>query len=466
VRTPSRRTLHHFESRRSATERLESLRPVQVASAATLDACHRPGRMTTARCETTESGSRSVDPDGARPDVGRASSTRPESVKRVLVVNDFADGGGAEVVANETAAALRARGVEVLLATADSLNVKRRPWSYVYNARALRRLRDLVAEFQPDVVHLHNFYHVLSPAVLGAISPPAKLVVTLHDYHLVAPNVGLEHFRRTTRTPIEVSELPLRVSALVTRRWDARGWPHSALRALQHLVAYRLLRLQRHPHLYLSPSATAAAILRRSGIEADVLANATFGLDMSPWAERSASGPLRIVVAGRIEPEKGIDRFLEMLAGVQIDFTVDVVGEGAAIDACRRAAAKLSGNVKFHGRTTRDDAVRIMQSGHVLALPSVWYETDPLVLIEGLSQGCWLLCSARGGGVDTVNGSGAGLTYDTESPEELARALEELAVKARDLPDRERVTSYLATRSPAAHIDRLLDLYGRVVAVQ
>ena len=43
-------------------------------------------------------------------------------------------------------------------------------------------------EFQPDVVHLHNVYHQLSPSILGPLARRGvPAVMTLHDYKLTCP---------------------------------------------------------------------------------------------------------------------------------------------------------------------------------------------------------------------------------------------------------------------------------------
>lgn len=58
-------------------------------------------------------------------------------------------------------------------------------WSF----EARRNMRRLLKEFRPDVVHLHNIYHQISPSILGPLKRSgAKIVMTVHDYHLVSPD--------------------------------------------------------------------------------------------------------------------------------------------------------------------------------------------------------------------------------------------------------------------------------------
>ena len=58
----------------------------------------------------------------------------------------------------------------------------------LYSTSASKGMDAVLSEFRPDVVHLHNIYHQLSPSVLRPIARrriPA--VMTLHDYKLACP---------------------------------------------------------------------------------------------------------------------------------------------------------------------------------------------------------------------------------------------------------------------------------------
>ncbi|MDD5083324.1 MAG: glycosyltransferase [Candidatus Moranbacteria bacterium] len=58
-------------------------------------------------------------------------------------------------------------------------------WSF----EARKKAKALLREFRPDIVHLHNIYHQLSPSILPALKQTgAKIVMTVHDYNLISPD--------------------------------------------------------------------------------------------------------------------------------------------------------------------------------------------------------------------------------------------------------------------------------------
>ncbi|PIT94777.1 glycosyltransferase family 1 protein, partial [Candidatus Falkowbacteria bacterium CG10_big_fil_rev_8_21_14_0_10_38_22] len=61
-----------------------------------------------------------------------------------------------------------------------------------YNFRARKNLEELINEFKPDVAHLHNIYHQLSPSIISVLKKHnIPVIMTLHDYKLICPNYNL-----------------------------------------------------------------------------------------------------------------------------------------------------------------------------------------------------------------------------------------------------------------------------------
>jgi len=146
-----------------------------------------------------------------------------------------------------TSSLLRDRGIDVELFTGDDVPAMRRtPLGYLDSSRARQALATRLESFDPDVVHLHNFYHLLSPGILQTISVrrrrrPLRVVRTAHDYHLVCPNSGLLHVYHGSLRCADVDRLG-DATYLLTRRWDDRGRTHSMLKLPQHFWNYRVHR--------------------------------------------------------------------------------------------------------------------------------------------------------------------------------------------------------------------------------
>jgi glycosyltransferase involved in cell wall biosynthesis len=97
------------------------------------------------------------------------------------------------------------------------------------------------------------------------------------------------------------------------------------------------------------------------------------------------SRPLELVFAGRLCPEKNLDRLIQALGVAETKVTLHIIGDGECREALEEAArAEGGGNVLFHGRLTRDEIMRFHVSCDAFVLPSL-SEAQPLALLEAMA---------------------------------------------------------------------------------
>jgi hypothetical protein len=181
---------------------------------------------------------------------------------RILLINDYRRKGGCEVLLDATIVRLRNAGHDVSLFTSEDVPAHRRhALGYVDSRRCRSALRRRIEAFRPELVHLHNFYHELSPGVLAELGAMKiacgfRVVMTAHDHHLVCPNPALSRIRRGRWAPLQPPRRP-RLMDLLRQRWDAR-LSRSWLRVMQHVWNYRLHDRRRAIDLVICPSRVMA----------------------------------------------------------------------------------------------------------------------------------------------------------------------------------------------------------------
>ena len=387
---------------------------------------------------------------------------------RILHVNDYYDGGGAEHIARQTVEGLNDRGhTASLFTSADVPRHRRTPVSYLVNRRAARALADRLAEFRPDVVHLHNYYHELSPAILIPLGrwkreapERRRLVMTAHDYHLVCPNAGLRAQSAGRMMPVDPA-VCRSTRSILQRRWDHRSPAHGALKALQHLWHYRLHNRRAFIDLVLCPSPFIARAIESVGHAAIDIPNPIAPFDPPNDIDRPADR-LHLVFTGRVEPEKGLADWIDALpADLNADLTI--VGDGSDLEPARAAADRLP-NLTLHtlGRLPRTETLRRIAAAHLLVLPSRCAENDPLVLIEALACRTNILVSNLGGPPELVRSSGLGFTFNPFDADSARAALVSVRVAFEhgDLNDFDPAP-ILAARRPDRYFHRLLLAYDQ-----
>jgi glycosyltransferase involved in cell wall biosynthesis len=385
-------------------------------------------------------------------------------MKRVLHINDFPSGGGAEVVMAQTADLLCGAGWQVGVFTSQDLHDRRlTPLRYLDNHVARRELAGRLAAFKPDVVHLHNYYHLLSPGILAELKSykqrqPLHIVMTAHDCHLVCPDAGGTWYRRQSmRQPVDAGRLR-RWSYLLSRSWDQRGAAHSFMKLAQHLWNYRLHDRRRVLDVVICPSRFLSELCAAAGQPAVHIPNPAPRL--SPGTQER-SGPLALVFVGRLAPEKGVCEFLEILPA-DFDGSFTIIGDGSDAERCHGVCRRrgLADRVHFRGRLPHAQVLDEMGRFHVLVLPSLVLESYGACVIEALSAGTNVLVSDRGAPKEIVEASGVGYIFTPGDTASLEATLADIRRRHGDgTLNRFDASEFLSRSGERAYLERLLQVY-------
>ena len=355
---------------------------------------------------------------------------------RILYINDFDELGGAEVVVRLLVREI-GKHHTVRLVSGKAIAPRLRPWSYVYSFGTGRRLRQVLWEFKPHVVHLANYCYRLSPSVLAELArykrtgESCAVVHTAHDMHLLSPNSGMVTFRKHSKVP---NREPLRrpsLSKLLSSRWDHRGLGYSSLKLLQWTLSYRLLRLDRVFDHIVAPSAFLAKAL--SGVYPGRLSTirnpVTIPVVLSNFRSEAADKHVRLVFAGRLSAAKGIRSWIAKVDLANWDkLHLIIFGDGPDRRAIEELAdeAPRKGRIALRGYVEHATLLRELPDYDALLLPSFVYENAPVTIVEAAATGLHTLCSNHGGMRELADLCGGGYYFEPDSSESVNQTLRAL----------------------------------------
>ncbi len=330
---------------------------------------------------------------------------------RVLLVNDYAQAGGAELVLHRTRQLLNDRGHDTRTLFADEHNVRRSWRTYIACAQARKLLRHEIESFQPEVVHLHNIYHLLSPAILAdcatyATESGARIIMSAHDHHLLCPNPGGMRYATNLWVP---APMPTTGAQTWSLRWD-RSIARSCARAAQHSWNYTIHHRHRTIHDVITPSARIASLLTTMFHVEQIhhIPNPPPQLpDLEPATQNGA------IVVARLTDTKGTAELLEI---VPTHIPITIVGDGPDRARCESIAQSRGLDATFLGHLDHPQTLIHIARSETLILPSRTLEAAPLVIDEAHALGTRVVVSDRSG-IDTET------SYELDNPGSLARAL-------------------------------------------
>jgi glycosyltransferase involved in cell wall biosynthesis len=374
----------------------------------------------------------------------------------------YREPGGEDAVVHAEAELLRRVGHEVVqyharnpmgsVGAASALAFS--PW----NPLAARSVRRVAERVQPDVAHVHNTWYALSPAVLPALRRTGvPVIMTLHNYRLMCANAQL--FRDIGICEECVGSSPWSgVRHRCYRGSTALSVPAAGTIALHR----RLGTWRRQVDLFLALSQFARTRFIRAGIPPErIQIKPNFVVDPGPRiipAGQSAT----VLYVGRLSREKGVDKLLEawQLLG-ETPLELAIIGDGPLrVELEGRAVP----GIRFEGRLGPEDVRRRMLAARVLVLPSVWYEGQPMAVLEALAAGLPVLASGLGGMPEVLGQVGtewlvpphAAAWAESLRGLEDARLVEQGGARARALYER--------SFSEASAADMLEDAYAQARA--
>ncbi len=317
-----------------------------------------------------------------------------------------------------------------------------------------RRVKKILAEFQPDVVHVQ-------------VSDPIGLSVVSYAKKHGVPVVTTEHNQP------EVFTEPLHIPGLVKKPIDAL------------LSAYFYNRQSKSDYVTMPTKQAIDNLILSRGKEFKVPFEAVSnGVDLSRFKSGKARADIYdkynipkdrpiVLYVGRVDPEKKIglviDAFVKMLHNNKLDKVSNplclVVGDG--VDRLRLekeySASVKTGDVKFLGRVTGDDLYELYKVGSLFATASE-IETQGIVLIEAAATGLPLIAVKAGAVAEVCRNEENGFLCEPGDVDGISEAMTKI------LSNVELRKKYSENSIKIAHehdfektLDKFIDIYSKVI---
>jgi glycosyltransferase involved in cell wall biosynthesis len=338
----------------------------------------------------------------------------------------------------------------------------RRAAHAIYSREARRRIRAMIAEFRPDVAHVRNIYHHLSPSILWELkAQKIPVVYHLNDFKLLCPSYNLVSQGETC----EACE-----GGAFRRVVTAPCYPGLGARLMLALEAYvhRWLGTYRKcVDLFLAPSQFVRDKFVEHGWDEskfDVLPHfQEIPKQQTPVPERA---PLLYV--GRLSAEKGVEDLLRAMQQVPEEQLV-IAGDGPEREKLEKLSASLGlVNVKFVGQVGPGERDALIAKSRFTVFPSHAYETLGKTILESYAQMRPVVASNSGSRRELVSDGETGLLYPAGNVDALAAGIRMLSARPEFAESMGRGGLQLVRyrHRPEAHCAKLVAIYERVIAAK
>jgi len=311
-------------------------------------------------------------------------------MKILMVHNDYGRYSGEEAVVDRLVSDGRTAGYEIRELRTSTQGARGTLlgnihgfFAGIYCIGGVRKMREALHEFEPDVVHVHNLYPFISPAALFECKKAgAKVIMTVHNYRLICPT-GL--FLRNG-TPCELclkkgNEWGCLIHNCEGSYFRTIGY------ALRNLVARKTGSYKKNVDYFCCLTDFQKQKLVEAGFDEKKMMVFPNYIEKSPTVleEKNIVG-----YVGRLSHEKGYDLLIEVARRhpeIPFRFAGELREEEKTVTL---------DNVEYCGLLNKDEMEDFYQKVRFLVLPSRCYEGFPLVIPEAFSRGIPVIGPAHG----------------------------------------------------------------------
>lgn len=290
------------------------------------------------------------------------------------------------------------------------------PW----NIKSARSLAVALDKYKPDVVHVHNTFPILSPAIFSAARSYPR-VMTLHNYRLFCP-----------------AAIPLRngrpCTICIDRRSVLSSVAYGCYResriatvplALNVSIHRGIKTWDRHVDRFIALTKFQKDLMVRGGLPEQKIRVKPNFFPGTPSVVEFGLRSQSVVYAGRLSIEKGVVDLIDAWKAWGDEAPqLKILGDGP-LRAELQERAEGSRSIEFRGLVPAQVATEEIGRSRMLIVPSKWFEGFPMVLREAFALGTPVAVAQVGALPDIVKDA-CGVTFRSSDSADLLREIRQV----------------------------------------
>ena len=331
------------------------------------------------------------------------------------------------------------------------------PFQIIYSVEARKKIRKVLRDFMPDVVHLNNFNFQLTPSIIYEIRAfekkmpkKIKIVYTAHDGQFVCPN----HLMRNPVTGELCTKcMETGVGNCVKNRCLHGSMAKSLLAAFENRL-YRTLGTYKQIDCVICPSMFIKNKLATYDAIKDKLIVMHNFMDQPSAKETFVIKKDYVVYFGRYSEEKGIRTLLKVCRRMpEIPFIF--VGSGPLEEEINRV-----GNITNKGFMTGEKLRRTIEEARFAVIPSECYENCPFSVMESQIYGTPVLGANLGGIPELISDGETGELFQSGNEQDLHAKIDDLWHNREKTERYTKNCKNVVFDTDEQYCDKILKIYG------
>lgn len=291
----------------------------------------------------------------------------------------------------------------------------------IYSTESKSKLEQLLEKEKPDIAHLHNISHQISPSILTTLKKHhIPVVQTLHDYQLICPNYKLFTQGAVCERCKYHKYYQAAINSCIQDSRVKGGLAGAELAVHQATQIYK-----KNVDLFITPSNFLRNKLIEWNKNPEQIIHVPNFFDYEKYQPANEPGDY-VIFAGRLITEKGIMVLARAAAKLpQIKFKIAGDGDQKA-ELQNFIKERGLTNIELLGFQPREEVLDLIAKARLVVLPSVWYENYSMSLLEAGALGKAVVASKIGGNPEIIKDGQTGLLVKPGDADDLAAKIDAL----------------------------------------
>ena len=327
----------------------------------------------------------------------------------------------------------------------------------IYSREAKKKFEQLVKITKPDLVHLQNFQHQISPSILDVIKKyKLPTVYTAHDLKMICLNYKLMHHGKICEDCKDG-----KLTHCLKNKCVKDSLAKSLINTVEGVV-HRTRKSYDCINVIITPSEFYRQKFIDFGVDSRRLVHIpNFFEGVQRNINKRGDSESYYLYFGRLSGEKGV---LTLVKAVGKDIPLYIVGTGPVEPGIKKYINenKLD-NIKMLGFKSGQELYDLVGSAKAVVLPSEWYENGPYSAIEALSMSRPIIGADIGGIPELIDNNG--YLFQSGNAEDLRKKINEFeSLSAEEYKNMKQASFDLYERNytPQAYYGKLIKIYEKV----
>ncbi len=333
-------------------------------------------------------------------------------MKILLLHEYFSYLGGEDIYHDSLKRLFKSYGHKVIEFTKNNKDIGKNIFSRIlvsqktyWNKEVYSKLTEIILSEKPEIAHFNNIFPLITPIAYRVCAKlKIPVVQTFHDYRYICPSGQL--FRNGKSCSLCLGKKLCFYSMLYGCYHNSRL---ASVVFATSLFFHKIIRSFGYIDKFIFPSNFSRKYFLKYS---DILPEKTVVVPYFTQIEKDRKNHSvkkdYFLFVGRLSEEKGIKELLNVFSSLPY-MKLMVIGDGPLKKQVHKY--KVYKNIIFKNFLPQEKIFNYMKNSIATIIPSLFYETGPIVMIESFASGTPVIVPNFGSFIEAVNDGKTGLFY-------------------------------------------------------